>query len=213
MLAGVSVHEDRVREVATHVDDVATSYFGPGLRTGETEFHGVDLRSGHGVWKGVAPSKRIEIYRAVLEPLGWDGVFVSYAAIDKRRYRLRGDDRLPHVWALQFLVEKLNAHCLRIAATTLLVADETSEHEQFALDLLLELQRGNASRGLSLGQVTNVVDTVHFVRSETNRGVQLADMVAYLIGRVMRTAATPAESAIYDDFIRRNVRTFRTSWP
>lgn len=59
----------------------------------------------------------------------------------------------------------------------LLVADETNEHEAFAIDLLAELQRGR-SGVFAGGRITNVVDTVHFVRSETKRGIQAADPVA-----------------------------------
>lgn len=214
VIVGVSVREDAVSELAAHIDDVAKRHFATTERTKETELHAAQLKSGDGPWKGVAPKNRIAIYRAALEALAWDGVFVSHATIDKVAYAQRADPRPPHLWALQFLIEKLNWHFRTLDERTLLVADETNEHEQYALDLLVDLQTGRPRRGLNFGRVTRVVDTVHFVRSETNRGVQLADLVAYLLCRLIRTDFAPsAELDMWNDCVRKHIRAFRRPWP
>lgn len=214
VLAGISVREDAVSSVAAHLDDVVGQALGTTSRTTATELHGSELKAGNGPWHGRAPADRITVYRAALEPLSWDGVFVSHASINKPKLARRGDRRLPHLWALQFLIEKLNARFRTEASATLLVADETNEHEQYALDLLFDLQTGKPRPGLDLGVVDRVIDTVHFVRSETNRGVQFADLVAYLLSRLLRTAwADGAEKMMWDDLVARNQATWREPWP
>lgn len=214
VIAGVSVREDMVGRVASHIDDVVASRLHTRARTKRTELHGIELRRGSGPWSEMSPAERISVLRESLEPLRWDGVMVSYAAVNKPGLADRGDRRAPHLWALQFLIEKLNSYFRSQGEHTLLVADETNEHEQFALDLLLDLQAGNPERGLNFGAMDRIVDTVHFVRSETNRGVQLADLVSYLRCRLFKDGSNNAvEQKIWDELVRPSVRTYRSLWP
>lgn len=213
VLVGVSVREDVVGNLAAYIDGIAARQFGTAARTKATELHASQLKGGNGAFAGVPVADRLAVYRAVLEPLAWDGVFVSHATINKPGLAARGDTRSPHLWALQFLVEKLN-QCFRGSGEhTLLVADETMEHEQFALDLLASLQSGHPDRGLNFGATSQVVDTVHFVRSETNRGVQLADLVAYLLGRRRRSVSAPVEDEMWADLVSPHQKTWREVWP
>lgn len=215
VIVGVSVREDVVERVASHLDDVVASALGIPGRTKATELHAAQLQGGRGAWAGIRPADRISAYGAALEPLSWEGVHVSHAAIDKPKFAPRLDGRHPHLWALQFLMEKLDAWFKANRERTLLVADETNEHEQFALDLLIDLQTGRPRPGLDFGAIKQIVDTMHFVRSETNRGVQLADLVAYLRGRILSrpTAATEVERKLWADLVQPSVVTWREPWP
>lgn len=217
VIVGISVREDVVSALATHIDELMERCLGTNVRTKGTELHASQLRSGNGPWRAVAPDVRIEVYRAALQPLAWDGVLVSHASIDKLAFgdrQLASGSRSPHLWALQFLIEKLNAFFSSLGERTLLVADETNEHQQFALDLLVDLQTGRPRPGLYLGQMTQIVDTVHFVRSETNRGVQLADLVAYLLGRGLRTSwGSEVEKRLWLECVASNRCTWRSTWP
>lgn len=215
VIAGVSVREDVVGRVASHLDDVVATCLGVSGRSKATELRAAQLQGGRGPWAGIRPDDRIAAYAAALEPLGWDGVHVAHAAIHKTVFAQRRDPRHPHLWALQFLIEKLNIWFRTHSERTLLVADETNEHEQFALDLLVDLQTGRPRPGLNFGALTQLVDTVHFVRSETNRGVQLADLVAYLRNRILSQpeAKTEVEHRLWNSFVERNVTTWREPWP
>lgn len=213
VLVGVSVREDKVGPLATYIDGVASKQFGTPRRTRATEIHGSELKGGNGAFKGVSVSERLAVYRAVLEPLSWEGVFVSHATINKVGMADRGDSRSPHLWALQILVEKLNKRFRLMDDLTLVVADETTEHEQFALDLLTSLQSGQPEHGLNFGAMSQVVDTVHFVRSETNRGVQLADLVAFLLGRRRRHVSDSVEDEMWNTMVAPYVETWRGIWP
>lgn len=214
ILVAVCVREDVVPAVAAHIDGVVQRHLGTSERSRATELHAAELKAGKGPWAGFDPSTRVAAFSDALAPLSWDGVLVAHATIDKRRLAQRGDGRAPHLWALQFLIEKLNAFLRHRDERALLVADQTNEHEQFALDLLVDLQTGRPRPGLDLGDMTNIIDTVHFVRSETNRGVQLADLVAYLLNRIQhpdRRAAT--ERALWNQHVAPNRRTWREPWP
>lgn len=210
VLAGVSVCEDVVNHVAEHLDAVSLQFLGSARRSTATEFHAAQLKGGDGPWRGVKPPVRIDAFKAALEPLSWDGVFVSYASVDKVAYASRHDGRSPHLWALQFLIEELNSEMRQRGERTLLVADETNEHEQFALDLLTAMQSGNPPRGLKMGSMSQIVDSVHFVRSETNRGVQLTDLVAYLRFRLL--SADPAKVAVERELWNSHVMPYQQTW-
>ena len=214
VIAAVAVREDVVSALAAHVDQFAAGHFGTDERNKATELHAAQLRGGNGPWKGVPYAERMAIYGAALAPLAWDGVFVAHSAINKPKLRWGQGSRLPHLWALQFLIEKLDAEFRRRGERTLLVADETTEHEQFALDLLVNLQTGQPRPGLNFAAVTQVIDTVHFVRSETNRGVQLADLVAYLLSRLCRTGwAKGVELDLWHACVAQRCQTWREPWP
>ena len=190
---------------------------------GRSELHGSELYSGTGPWAGVEPDRRIATYRSALTLLGEYGCGVAFASIDKPRLAAKyPNPDSPHLLALQFLIEKLD---IFFAGQTdplrqrgLLIADETHEHELFAIDLVARMQEHGFGQ-VAGRTLTRVVDTVHFVRSETNAGVQLADLVAYLVNRrsrVLPGSTHPADIAItemYWEHVAPHVRTYRSTWP
>jgi hypothetical protein len=62
----------------------------------------------------------------------------------------------------------------------LLVADESRDTEAQALKGLANYQQYGTPWGWAPRPIRRVVDTIHFVRSTTNRGIQLADCVAFI---------------------------------
>ena len=148
---------------------------------------------------------------------------MAHASINKTKLTPGTTQRTtPHLLALQFLVEKLDAYLVAqvdpMRHRALLVADETQEHEAFAIGVVAGMQASGT--GVVAGRVIDrVIDTVHFVRSEDNRGVQLADLVAYALNRVNRAGwqpTKPGDQALMD-MLRAHVmplvRTYRSTWP
>jgi Protein of unknown function (DUF3800) len=97
------------------------------------------------------------------------------------------------------------------------MADETHEHEELVIDLVKTMQIvGNPLGGRRLERI---VDMVHFVKSEQSHGVQLADLVAYALGRVERKGPNPMKAGdrAMADLVQRLVlprlRTWRDPWP
>lgn len=220
-MVAVVVPEDQVRSLAVALDGVVATVGGV---AGHAELHGAALFGGDGDWAGVKPQGRVNVYREALALLATHDCFVAHSTIDKRRLGGQGSGMTsPHVMAFQFLAEKLDSYVGRQADVlrrrVMLIADETHENSVFQIDLVSQMQRGRA--GIGSGRtLLNVVDTVHFVDSQTNRGVQLADLVAYALNRTSRVRdkprPSPGDLAIRDmvtDHVRPRVRTFRATWP
>lgn len=217
----VGVPEDQVRALSLALDGVVTTVGGA---PSEAELHGSDLFGGDGDWKGVSPDVRVNVYEQSLALLAAHDCFVAHATIDKQR--LSGSSSLatsPHVMAFQFLTEKLDTFVQScddpLRKRIMLIADETDEHGTFQADLISQMQRQQA--GVGRGRILhNIVDTVHFVDSKKNRGVQLADLTAYAMNRSRRirhkSSPTRADDAILDmtdRLILPKVRTYRDTWP
>lgn len=187
------------------------------------ELRGTDLFSGRGPWKGVFPSERIDTYRRALALLGQHGAFVAHASIDKWALLQSASSKpkMPHLLALRFLAEEIESYLHLqldpLKQRTLLIADETHEHEAYAHGLVTQMQAGNPSSdgGPTL---TRIVDRVHFVQSETSPGVQLADLAAFVLTRRKRLAASsprPSDMAItrLAEIVDRRVVASRDTWP
>ncbi|GIG29496.1 DUF3800 domain-containing protein [Cellulomonas marina] len=218
-LVAVLVPEEQVLPLAAAVDAVVAAHVPQDPRR---ELHGAELFGGDKRWRGVPPGTRLEVYEEALRLLQAHGCAVAHASVDKRRLAARHlRPHPPHLLALQFLVEKLDGYLAYqrdpLRQRALLVADETNEHEAFALDMVKGLQATGA--GVVAGrQLRHIVDTVHFVRSETNRGVQLADLAAYGLARAERvrdsmSAGNVALVRLVDEYVLPQVRTYRMRWP
>lgn len=63
----------------------------------------------------------------------------------------------------------------------------------------------------------SIIDSLHFVRSNASPGVQLADLVAYVLQRArrMREGHPDAEAAIHRlaDVVNNHTVTWREPWP
>ena len=131
------------------------------------------------------------------------------------------------MYALQFLTEKLELWLRNqtqvLSQRALLVADENHEQEQYSFDLISDMQATGGPIGSSLGintQLDHIVDSIYFTPSERSRGIQLADLVAYILNRRYRNRRTPgnqrSDSAV-DDLVRDHVipqrRAYRVLWP
>lgn len=221
-LVAVLVPEDQVLPLA-HAVEALLSLSRSDAKL--PELHGADLFGGKNDWQGVQPAERVRIYDSALALLAQHGCVVAHSSIDKTKLSDSIAGRTtPHLLALQFLVEKLDAF-LRSQADpmrqrALLVADETDEHEAFAIGMVAGMQATGA--GIVPGRIIGqVIDTVHFVRSDVNRGVQLADLVAYALNRVSKSTGTGAPvrrgDAALIEMCRNHVwplvRTYRQRWP
>ncbi len=160
--------------------------------------------------------------------LGRVGAGVAYASVNKPKLALKGyDDANPHIIALQFLTEKIE-RWLRgqqdvLSQRALLVADENHEQEQYSFDLIREMQAVGGPVGSGYGisiPLDHFVDSVYFDHSDRNRGIQLADLVAFILYRKLRIGPSPSnprsDSAVemlFHEYISPNCRTWRETWP
>lgn len=106
-----------------------------------------------------------------------------------------------------------------LRSRVILIADQTDEHGAYQLDLLRLMQRGDGGVGRRR-TLSRIVDTVHFADSRTNRGVQLADVVAFAIARshrsyrkLNRSRGDEALIGLYESLVVPRIKTFREKWP
>jgi hypothetical protein len=193
--------------VAAIVDEAKVQSLREGLRAvawdhlgwvpSDFEFHGYEIWSGFGYWKGKSPAERIAAYDAALAMLDVCDIDIAHASINKAKLHTRygGDaDDNAYRLALQFLLEKIDAYG---SARKIVVADEAKEQEVRAVKMVGEMQdwafRGEVP-GRKLG---TIIDCLHFVSSHDSAGVQIADLIAYVMQRRRRTEAHPdARAAI-----------------
>ncbi len=225
LIAAVMVREDRVRDMADRLDELAKR---APTREPLIEYHASELFHGSGSWEGVYPRQRISEYAKALAVLGQVEADVAYASINKPMLAKKGyTDPNPHTFALQFLAEKVERF-LRLqtdvlSQRVLLVADENHEQEQYAFDLVHAMQSTGgpigADHGLNI-TLDHFVDAVYFDRSDRNRGIQLADLVAYILHRRVRTSRHPsnprsdaAVRQLVNEHLDKQIRTWREPWP
>ena len=159
------------------------------------ELRGADLFGNAGVWGQLDTKACNDLYRRAVDLLPQHGCELADVRIDREALDAQHrDPHRHHLLALQFLAEELDAWLgtqrdpLRQRA--LLVAAQTHHDDDFAIGLVANVQKWGSSIGPQR-KLTRIVDTVHFVRSIDNPGVQLADLVAYALHR-MWTMAPPA---------------------
>lgn len=223
-LAAVIVREDHVARMTELLDEIAQN---APTSTGLAEFHAQQLFAGSGPWADVPPSVRIAQYSKALSVLGEIDASIIYSSIDKPALAEWGPSTSPHLYALQFLTEKLEdwmkSNHDPLSQMALLVADQNHQEEEYAFDLVRRMHRsgGPVGEGTGLAKATkHIVDTVYFAPSERSRGIQLADLVAFVLIRRDRDAlkpnATPSSRAIerlfMDHIATRRVR-WRQRWP
>lgn len=218
-LVAVLVPEDRAIPLMLALDEVVRGHIPDDPKR---ELHGAELFGGDGIWRGVPPAVRLAVYQDALASLAANDCSIAHASIDKIRLQGWAIHASPHLIALHFLMEKIDIFARSqndpMRQRVLMVADETNEHEAFAIDLLADLQR--SGQGVFSGRkITNIVDTVHFVRSNTNRGVQVADLIAYAMCRLGNgrwQSTKPGDQALAQvvrDHVHDLVRTYRQRWP
>jgi len=218
----VLVREDRVRQMNDRLEEIAAD--APTAKA-LLEYHGNELFGGSGEWTGVPPRQRIREYDKALAVLAEVGATVVHASINKARLDAKGySEPNPHLFALQFLTEKIERWVRYqdhpLAQSVLLVADENHEQEQFSMDLIKEMQASGGpvgSQGLSLD---HFLESVYFTSSHRSRGVQVADLAAFLLNRRDRNArrgvddsSSRAVAKLWSDRVDPQVKTWRATWP
>lgn len=214
-LVAVIVPEDKVMPLAQELMGLARKHLG--RRLPGVEFHGYEIWHGEGHWSGREPAVLLSALEDAIGLLDVLDLDVAHASIDKAKLRAKyagTADGNAYRLALQFLVEKIDA--LRPRENRVLIADEAKHEETQAVKMVADLQV------LGMGQVpgkqlTTVIDCLHYVDSASSAGVQLADMVAFVLQRDQRPSQghPDADAAIgrMRDVIWAHTRTWREAWP
>jgi hypothetical protein len=195
LILSAVIDEASVSPLHEHMRDVARVHCPQSRRHESFEFHGPDMHAARGHFEGRTPLERIEIYDDVLRGIELAGAEIIIRGVHKpglmRRYPTPYH---PHDIALMFTIESVERLARERDCRVLLVADEAREVESAALRDLANYQEFGTSWGWKTAQIDRVIDTIHFVRSETNPAIQLADCAAFIASRMRKIeAGTVAE--------------------
>lgn len=154
------------------------------------EFHGADLFAARGPFANMAPARRIEVFDDVLQGIELAEADVVIRGVAKAGLKRRyAKPYHPHDIALMFSIESIERLAREQDCRVLLVADEAKEIEDAALRDLANYQELGTSWGWNPEQIDHIVDTIHFVPSHSNAGIQLADCATYIAARVRKIRA------------------------
>ena len=173
------------------------------------------------------PFVRVREYAKALAVIAEVEAHIAHASINKPALAKGGSQRIPHLYALQFLTEKIEAwvkvQTHPLCQLALLVADQNHEVEQYAYELVREMHKSGGPIGASSGYARttgHIVDSVYFTPSERSRGIQLADLVAYVLNRRDRYlessdkgASAQAVKWLEATYISPRAATWRERWP
>ena len=215
-LVAVVVDEAAVQPLAERMEALTWEHLG--WVPADFEFHGSALWSGNGHWAGKTPAELLAVFEAVIELLDELEISVVHSTIDKAAFHKKyngGWDDNAYLLVLQFLLEKLDRWRTR-QALRVLVADETKQHQLKAIKLVKDMQ-GWAAGIVPGRQLVSIVDSMHFVDSAHSPGVQLADMVAFVIQRWRMPAQPHPDCATSLQRMRETISsrtpTWRAAWP
>lgn len=199
---------DAVARPLTHaLDDVvakaAASYDGIAPTT---ELHGHPLFHGKDDWAPLSPKPRarIGIYHQAFDAIAAHDVKIFIRGVDRARLRARyTNPDHPHAVCLQHLLERIDEYAADPAVNqfALVIADEVDDAAEYRRDLWRFQRLGTT--GWRARQITQIVDTMHFVPSHASRLVQAADLIAFLHRRISSEVekdqrAKEANAAMWD---------------
>jgi hypothetical protein len=213
-LAAVLVSEDKVQPLARAMREIALNHL-DGLPT-DFEFHGHEIWGGTNWWSEKEPSELIAAFEAAIDLLAIHDLSVVHASINKAElhYKYNGAaDENAYLLALQFLLEKIDAFSMQ---NRIVIADEAKEHQFRAIKMVSDMQQWGTGEVPSR-KLKTIVDSLHYVQSNASFGVQMADLVAYILQRYRRNNEKhpDAAAALYrlHNKIMDRTRTWREPWP
>jgi hypothetical protein len=227
-VVAVMLPEDRALDLAVAVKALVAEYiprrvsFGAllGREPAVPELRGADLFGNTKVWAQLDTKACNDVYQRAIGLLPQYGCELAYVRIDREALDIQHRDPYRHhVLALQFLAEELDewlgTQSDPVRQRGLLVAAQRLHTEDFAIGLVANVPQWGSSIGPQR-KLTRIVDTVHFVRSIDNPGVQLADLVAYALHRVWKMAPRRSRgpgdqfiAQLVDEVISPRIRTYK----
>lgn len=192
-VVALAVRSDQAQKIENGMVEIGRTYFPLSYLDADFEFHGREIYQGEGPYRDLVPPERVAIYQAVLRLITACGVKVFVRGIDKRRHLARSrangySPYHPHQIGVMYLLEAVDEWLAGQGGEEfgLVVADEQREMQEsitkgFAIWRLFGTDHGYKTR-----QITNLIDTVHFVPSNNSWLLQLADCTAYALQRYWR---------------------------
>lgn len=124
--------------------------------------------------------QRIEVMGELLNIINNYELQIIYTRINKVTSKAKLH---PHQLAFLLLVERIEDYLARENSLGLLIADENDDIEQRIIDDLERFKTVDTGFGYRPTRTEHIIDSIHFVKSNNNHLMQLADVVAYVLLR------------------------------
>ncbi|MCQ9344157.1 DUF3800 domain-containing protein [Corynebacterium kozikiae] len=183
-VAGVLVDEKQCETLLTRLDVLADGLRERNGWLTSPEFHGHALMNGLDDWKSLNGNfgARVSIYQKVLHAIQNSGARVYLEGVDVNRLNARYKyPDSPHEVALRHTLERVNEYCALKGKMRKVIADMVPQQDDFneAIQRFTRVGTpGNRSQKLLC-----IDGDIQFVDSRESRGVQAADMCAYVLRR------------------------------
>ena len=183
-VAALLLEDDKVNAAQSSLRDVVVKAAGAYGIQEEAELHGYDVFHGVGGFAAMhgTPRARVAVYRDVCRALVAADCWLIFRGVHNSRLEARYvSAQHPQRVVMTHLIERIDSFCKVRGEKTLalIVADEHRETQRTLLRSLVVYQE-LGTWGYLGKRITRVIDTIHFVDSQTNRLVQGADMVSFI---------------------------------
>ncbi len=214
ILAAVMVDEDKVRLLGAAMNTIATDHLG--WLPHDFEFHGYEIWHGRGYWKDKSYDELLAVFEAVISLLDTLGLSVAYSRINKANLHSKYNgaaDGNAYRLALQFLLEKIDGLC---GPNRIVIADESKQEILMAKKMVKAMQEDGWGE-VPGAKLATIIDALHFVQSHDSPGVQMADMVAYVLQRATQGSGNHPNAvtslARMSALVSDHTTTYRMEWP
>lgn len=183
-VAGVLANEKQASRLEQRLDELAAQIQARNKWTTAPEFHGHSLMNGLDDWKPLRDNfgACLNIYQKVLHAVRGSGAAIYLEGVDINRLnaRYRYPDS-PHEVVLRHLLERVNESCASTGEKCTVIADRVPQENDFnaAIQTFTRIK----TPGYKGQQLLCIDGDLTFVDSQVSRGVQAADMSAYILRR------------------------------
>ena len=182
-LACLLVDGPSLARLCAGLDAVIEAAAGYGV-SATAELHAYEMFHGKGEWAALSGKARAQValYKRATEAIRSSGAELLVRSTRPSKLRSKS----PHEITLRYLIEELDRVAEGRGDHVLVICDAVSEGPQHRADLRHNKQSGTG--GYKSRRLGRILDTMHFADSRDSRGLQAADLVAFLHRRRLRNA-------------------------
>jgi len=187
-LACVLANGDSLSKLCSGLDKVVLGATAYGVDS-TAELHAWEMFHGQGEWKALKGKARAQValYKRAFEVIAESGCDVLTRATVPSKLKVTG----PHEITLRYLVEEIDRIAEQRGERVLIICDAVAESAQHRSALRMHKTIGTL--GYKSRRLDRIVDTLHFADSHDSRGIQAADLVAFLLRRRIRNQTVPVD--------------------
>lgn len=211
-MGGIGVSPERIPEIEELVNTISQEVFGSSLLKKETEFHGIEICRGNGLFKGVDFEIRLDILQRLLAILARDDIFRIHVEIRPANivYSTKPIDEI----AFMYLTEQFNSLLQDQQTIGMMFGDYDEPAIGTSVASLSRFRKGGTDWSRSK-EIDRIIDTVHFAQSHHSRMIQLADIFLYCLQFLFGDNTSHWRRSIYEIIRESNIAHCAKSrtWP